>query len=378
MVGSGLYFHMPFCRSRCGYCHFISLPYDRVLARRYDHAVLREIESRPEIKTGCSDIDSIYFGGGTPSILAAKHILGILQACRLKFRVQDDCEISLEANPGTISKTKIAAYRRGGICRISMGAQTFSDQELSAIGRSHSSAMVFDSLRRLKEGGFENINLDLMLGLPYQTRASWKHNLETVADFGVPHVSVYMLDLDDPCPLQTRVEEGAVLLPEDDLVSDLYLETIEFLASCGYQQYEISNFARPGYACRHNLKYWKREPVYSFGLGSHSFDGNTRWANTSQMDDYLAVLEAGKNPRAWQESVNAENALQETLFLGLRLTSGVDWKCLQNSYGAESLSTYESALEDWLQQGLVQKTGDVVRLTASGMLLSNEVFQQFV
>ncbi len=369
---------MPFCRSRCSYCHFISLPYDRALASRYDHAVLREIESHPEAKADGRDVDSIYFGGGTPSILAEKHILGILQACRCIFRVQDDCEISLEANPGTISKIKIAAYRKSGIRRISMGAQTFSDRELSAIGRAHSSAMVLDSLRRLREGGFENINLDLMLGLPYQTRVSWKHNLETVADLDIPHVSVYMLDLDDPCPLQTRVEEGAVFLPEDDLVSDLYLETIEFLASCGYQQYEISNFARSGYACRHNLKYWKREPVYSFGLGSHSFDGNKRWANTSQMDDYLAAVEAGKDPRAWQESINAENALQETLFLGLRLTEGVDWKGLQNSYGAESLSTYEGALEDWLQQGLAQKTGDVVSLTASGMLLSNEVFQQFV
>ena len=336
------------------------------------------MESCPEAKAGGSDIDSIYFGGGTPSILAAKHILGILQACRHRFRVQADCEISIEANPGTISKTKIAAFRRGGIRRISMGAQTFSDRELSAIGRAHSSAMVCDSLRQLREGGFDNVNLDLMLGLPYQTRMSWKHNLETVAGFGIPHVSVYMLDLDEPCPLQAKVAEGAVLLPEDDLVSDLYLETIEFLASCGYQQYEISNFARPGFACRHNLKYWKREPVYGFGLGSHSFDKNTRWANSPQMDDYLAAVESGKNPRTWRESMDADHALQETLFLGLRLTEGVDWKSLQNSYGAGRLSTYEGTLQDWLQQGLAQKTGDVVRLTASGMLLSNEVFQQFV
>ena len=369
---------MPFCRSRCSYCHFISLPYEPAIASRYDHAILREIESSPETTADCGEVDSIYFGGGTPSILVAKHILGILQACRGKFRVQDNCEISLEANPGTISKTKIAAYRRGGIRRISMGAQTFSDRELSAIGRAHSSAMVFDSLRRLREGGFENINLDLMLGLPFQTRASWKQNLETIASFGIPHVSVYMLDLDDPCPLQTKVAEGAVLLPEDDLVSDLYLETIEFLTSCGYQQYEISNFARPGYACRHNLKYWKRDPVYGFGLGSHSFDGNTRWANAFQIDDYLAAVEAGKDPRTWQEFMDADHALQETLFLGLRLAEGVDWTGLQNSYGAEKLSTYESALQDWIQQGLAQKTGDVVRLTASGMLISNEVFQQFV
>jgi oxygen-independent coproporphyrinogen-3 oxidase len=238
--------------------------------------------------------------------------------------------------------------------------------------------MIFDSLRLLKEGGFDNINLDLMLGLPHQTRKTWKNTLDRVAGLGIPHVSVYMLDLDDPCPLHAKVEEGAVKLPEEDLISDLYLETIEFFTSWGYRQYEISNFARPGFACRHNLKYWRREPVYGFGLGSHSFDGTARWANTSQVDAYLEAVETGQSPRPWHESVDTDHALQETLFLGLRMTEGVDWGCLRNKFGEQRLSKYEAPMQEWLQKGLIEKDGDTMRLMPSGMLISNEIFQLFV
>jgi oxygen-independent coproporphyrinogen III oxidase len=377
-LGSGLYFHIPFCRSRCSYCHFISLPHNRLVADRYAKAVLRELEYSAKTTIGEESVDSIYFGGGTPSIVAAKHILDILQFSRNYLRISEDCEISIEANPGTTSETKIASYRRGGINRVSMGAQSFSDRELAGVGRVHSAKMIFDSLPLLRNGGFENINLDLMLGLPHQTRESWKRGLENVVRLEIPHLSVYMLDLDDACPLQAKVEDGAIVLPEDDLISDLYVETIEILESFGYQQYEISNFARPGYACRHNLKYWRREPVYGFGLGSHSFNGNARWANISKMDDYLAAVESGRNAETWRERIDADHALQESLFLGLRLTEGVDWNVLQSVFGAQKLSEYESAMQDWLKKGLLQKHGTSMRLTASGMLVSNEIFQQFV
>lgn len=340
--------------------------------------MLREVEKYPETGADDNAIHSIYFGGGTPSIVPAEHIWDILQACRHKFRVIDDCEITVETNPGTVSNTKIDVYRKGGVTRISMGAQSFSSRELAAIGRIHTPGMILDSLGRLKESGFENINLDLMLGLPHQTRESWKNSLETVAGLGITHVSVYMLDLDDQCPLQVLVKEGTVTIPEDDLISDLYLETIEFLSSCGYRQYEISNFALTGYVCHHNLKYWRREPVYGFGLGSHSFDGNARWANISHLKDYLAAIEGGQNPRAWLESIDANHALQETLFLGLRLAEGVDWSLLQGRFGAQKIAGYEAAVQEWLRRGLVEKNGEIVRLTPSGMLLSNEIFQQFV
>ena len=375
---SGLYFHIPFCRSRCHYCHFISLPYSRLAASRYERAVLRELELHAAARADDAAVGSIYFGGGTPSMVPAEHISTMIQACRREFRVTADCEISVETNPGTVHKAKNEIYRRCGVTRISMGAQSFSSAELAAIGRIHSPEMIVDSLGCLKESGFENINLDLMLGLPHQTRESWKNTLETAVGLGIAHVSVYMLDLDSQCPLQALVEKGTVTLPEDDLISDLYLETIEFLSSCGYGQYEISNFSLPGYACRHNLKYWKREPVYGFGLGSHSFDGNARWANSDTMDEYLAAVESGRGPKAWMESVDENHALQETLFLGLRLAEGVDWSVLQGRFGAQKLAVYEAAVDDCLRRGLAEASGDVVRLTPSGMLVSNEIFQQFV
>ncbi len=376
-LSSGLYFHIPFCKSRCNYCHFISREYERSEAIRYGKAVLREIESSAAAGAGMA-VDSIYFGGGTPSIVPAKHIVDILRACRRKYRVSEECEISIETNPGTVSDGKIAAYRESGITRISMGAQSFSSLELAAVGRIHSPEMILDSLNRLKTGGFKNINLDLMLGLPYQTGESWKATLDVIPGLEIAHISVYMLDLNEGCPLQTMVREGKLIIPQDDLISDLYLETIDFLSSCGYEHYEISNFALPGYRCCHNIKYWKRKPVYGFGLGSHSFDGKMRWSNWAGMEDYLTAVESGKSPVEWRNPIDKERALQETLFLGLRMSEGVDCSLLKNLFGARRLSAYENAMQEWLRIGLIENNGRVLRLTAAGMLVSNEIFQQFV
>lgn len=376
-MNPGLYIHIPFCQSKCNYCHFISFPYRRVLASRYEKAVIREIKCGFASEAN-KEVDSIYIGGGTPSLVPARHINDILTTCRGRFRIQDNCEISIEANPGTISEKKVAAFRKSGVNRISIGAQSFVDQELSAIGRLHNAKMVFDSLHQLKKGGFENINLDLMLGLPFQTKASWKRNLEIFAQLEVPHVSIYMLDLDDQCPLYKLVANGSVRIPEEDLVSDMYLETIDSLSSCGYLQYEISNFARQGYACRHNLKYWLRNPVHGFGLGSHSFDGTARYANKSQISDYLEAIETGISPMSWREPIGIDQALQETLFLGLRLTEGIDLTQLNGTYSPEVLSKYTACFQDLADQGLITRNDERIRLTALGMLLSNEIFQLFV
>jgi oxygen-independent coproporphyrinogen-3 oxidase len=377
-LGSGLYFHIPFCRSRCSYCHFTRRPFHRATVDRYEKALLQELENFIASGNNPGDVDSIYFGGGTPSLVRAQLIAEISRLCRNLFTLAEDSEITLEANPGTLSRSKVAAYKKCGVSRISVGAQSFSQQELAEIGRIHSPETIIDSCHLLKEGGFENINLDLMLGLPYQTRQSWKRNLEHVAGLGIPHLSIYMLDLDEPCLLKTRAEDGYVTLPEDDFVSDLYLETLEFLAGCGYRQYEISNFALPGFECRHNLKYWKRVPVLGFGLGSHSFDGHNRWANTAQMDGYLESVEAGQRPQAWMELIDAAHALQEELFLGLRLTEGIDLEALRNEYGQESVGKYEAILQDCVRRGLLEQTAGRMQLNTSGMLISNEIFQQFV
>ncbi len=373
----GIYFHIPFCQTKCSYCHFISMIFNQGLADRYQKAVLEEMRSHPS-DAEMDEVNSIYFGGGTPSLVPAEHITGILRECRRRFRISDDCEVSLEANPGTLSAGKVAAYRDEGINRISLGAQSFVNQELSVIGRLHTAAMIEESMDLLRSHGFTNINLDLMLGLPMQTAESWRKNLETICRISVPHISVYMLDLDDCCPLQSLVAGGSIRLPDDDFISDLYLETIGFLSSHGYQQYEISNFAYPGYACHHNLKYWMREPVHGFGLGSHSFDRDSRYANWSLIEDYLSAIESGRSPVSWRETVTPAQALGETLFLGLRLTEGVDWRQVRSRYGDNDVLKYEDSLRELSGRGLLEWRDSVVRLTASGMLVSNEIFQLFV
>ena len=373
----GIYIHIPFCRSKCNYCHFVSIPFHEETAERYRRCILSEMHS----VSSCAEteeVNSIYFGGGTPSVVPAEHISDILRACKRQFRVSEDCEISLEANPGAITAEQAAVLGRAGINRISLGAQSFVDRELSSIGRLHSSEMILQSGNQLREMGFENLNLDLLLGIPGQTRENWRYSLQKAVDLSVLHISVYMLDLDEPCKLRDLVADGLVQVPEEDLISELYLETISFLSGCGYVHYEISNFSRPGYSCRHNLKYWRREPVCGLGVGSHSFNRHSRYENRADLEGYFNSIEHGLSPICRRNAIGNSQALQETLFLGLRLTDGVDWRQLQRIYGADELSRYESCLREFSAKGWVEWEDNVVRLTPEGMLLSNEIFQLFV
>ncbi len=324
------------------------------------------------------EVDTIYFGGGTPSLIPESGIVNILAALRSGYRVAGGCEISLEANPGTLSEEKMAAYRNCGVNRISIGAQSFVDAELAAIGRLHTPSMIHEAVHGLKRNGFQNLSLDLMLGLPFQTRGSWKHTLNTLAQLDIPHISIYMLDLDDKCPLSELVANGSIAVPDEDFLADMYLETIDFLAAHGYQQYEISNFARPGYVCRHNRKYWKREPVIGFGLASHSFDGKIRYANSSKMNDYLAAVENNQSPVDFRETVGPVQALQEILFLGLRMNEGIDWDSLSVNFEKEKVMEYSGYFRELSARDLLRFENGRIRLTSSGMLLSNEITQYFV
>jgi oxygen-independent coproporphyrinogen-3 oxidase len=323
-------------------------------------------------------VDSIYFGGGTPSLIPAEHIEQILDACRATFALTADCEISLEANPGTIDSSKVLTYRNAGINRISMGAQSFDDRELSVIGRLHNSEMIEESWSLLRAHGFQNINLDLILGLPLQTSKSWRKNLDKLVSLEIPHVSIYMLDLDEESPLMPLILNGSLTLPDEDMVADLYIETINSMRFGKYLQYEISNFSYPGYACRHNLKYWNREPVQGFGLGSHSFDGRSRSSNCTEIEAYCRLIESGQSPVVWRETITEERALQESLFLGLRLSEGIDWSSLRNHHVSDRLDYYEKALKTSCEDGLIIWKGSNASLTVKGILLSNEIFQIFV
>ena len=381
MAVAGCYFHIPFCASKCAYCHFLSFPFDKKMESRYENAVLSELrhfESRLENTT---PVDSIYFGGGTPGLIPVEHIADILDECRRIFPIAADCEITLETNPGTVTMKKASGYLAAGINRISLGSQSFSNAELQAVGRIHSAAQITDSLNTLYGAGFDNISLDLMLGLPEQNTESWRTTLRAAVSFSVRHISVYMLDLDEPSRFTALVTSGEVLLPGEDLVANLYAETINFLSLYGLKQYEISNFASEGSASRHNIKYWQRMPVYGFGLGSHSFDGRFRYANVSDINEYCSRVENGRSPVAWRSEVTDTQALEETFFLGLRMTEGVDlWNFATDLKDAVSgfLAERQKALEDFRSGGLLYFDSYRMRLTGKGMLLSNEVLELFV
>jgi len=378
-VTLGLYTHIPFCTSKCSYCHFISYPYRQAAAARYQRALLKEIATQPIPDETPREVDTIYFGGGTPSLVWADCISDILEAFRDRFHIQETCEISMEANPETLSsKGRIKSYRMCGVNRISLGAQSFVSRELEAIGRIHSAGMIRNAVKELRRTGFQNISLDLILGLPFQTKESWSYTLNELLLLEIPHVSVYMLDLDDPCPLSDLINQGRVSVPDDDFLADMDLKTVDFLAEQGYCQYEISNFARPGYACRHNLKYWMRGSVLGFGLASHSFNGKERYANQSQLESYIEAVEANHDVAIYREGISTQQALQETLFLGLRMNEGIDWAALCRIYGADTTAKYSKYLQELRDRNLVQIEGGRVRLTLSGMLLSNEIFQHFV
>jgi putative oxygen-independent coproporphyrinogen III oxidase len=374
----GIYIHIPFCQTRCSYCHFVTRPWRDGIAERYSDAVVREIEMHFATHPCREQVDTIYFGGGTPSIVPAEHIEAMLHICRNCFPIAPDAEISLEANPETITDEKIKAYRRLGVNRISLGAQSFDEEGLRRVGRTHSADDVERSLELLRSNGVDNLNLDLMLGLPAQTERTWREDLDHMFMLAPPHVSVYMLDLDEKTPLYHSLKKIPQPMPEDDQISDWYLESIEHFAAHGYDQYEISNFAQPGMRSRHNLKYWQREPVLGFGVASHSYDGSSRYANHSNMNAYLQFVEKGESPVEWYQPLGRRQALEETLFLGLRLLQGVDWNRMKHEYEESELSGYEASLREMSSRGLIDWDDATVRLTPQGILLSNEVFQTFV
>jgi len=377
-MDAGIYVHIPFCQAKCLYCSFNSQPLEPGLADRYCVALVREIGLWASGSAVPWKADTVYFGGGTPSALPAARIAQILAACREAVVMDGNAEVTLEANPGTLTADKLAAYRNAGVNRVSLGAQSFSDRDLASLGRLHRASDIHRSLQLLTLCGFDNVSLDLMLGLPGQTADGWQENLRELSSLGPGHASVYMLELEPCVPLYRALEEGEVSLPEEDEVADWYLETRNRLQDSGYRQYEISNFSRTGMQCRHNVKYWERVPVIGFGAGSHSFDGLRRYANEPDPLRYTQAVEAGRSPVCCSHALTEDEKLEETLFLGLRLTQGLDWSCVERDSASPNLRTCETILRGLAQRGLVEWDARRVRLTAEGMLLSNEVFQQII
>ena len=385
----GLYISVPFCRTKCSYCNFASDVFSKAVFGKYVDRVCSDIANAYRIAEemrGELDgvVDTIYLGGGTPSVLDPAELQRIFAAARNRFEVQADAEITVECAPGTLTPAVIDSLVSSGVNRVSLGLQSFVDKEASAVGRLHTRETALADIAKLRAAGISNINLDLIAGLPHQTMESWRYSLEEVIATGVPHVSVYMLDVDEDSRLGRELIAGgtkyhAHFVPDEDLTADLYGVACERLHAAGIEQYEISNFADTGRESRHNLKYWTRQPYLGFGVDAHSMlrslDPDAEAVRFSAPDS-LEDFTAGKpGPRT---VITSRAALEECFFLGLRLNAGVNLEPLRAQFGTTVVSQFSPTLLDLASLELIDWSGDNIRLTARGRLLSNDVFERFL
>lgn len=361
-MAAGIYLHLPFCRVHCTYCPF-AISTDLSLQDDYTTALVREIRA----SVGGA-VDSVYFGGGTPSRTSLENMERIVAAIRTRFELAADVEFSIESNPEDVTEDNLRAWRELGVNRLSIGVQSFEDAELTPLGRFHGGDLAAEAVERAAESGVRT-NLDLIAGLPGQSVESFRVTLERAVAGGAGHLSLYMLDLEEKTPLETQVRRGRVTVPDDELVADMYLAAIDTLAAAGLQQYEISNFARPGEECRHNLRYWTRGEYFGFGMSAHSFRNGERFANTRNIRHYIEL-----SPEAtdFREQLGETEIRHETIFLGLRRTTGLVYRELTTLCGEEGIEWIERGIRDgWLRQ-----EGDRVAFTPSGFLSSNELISQ--
>lgn len=366
-----LYIHVPFCRRKCGYCSFVSGADRADDINAYVDAVRVELARR----AGGETLTSIYFGGGTPSLLSAGQLGDIFAAVRLHFNIRENAEISLEANPGTVDEDYLAEIRRLGINRLSLGFQSLDDAELGLLGRIHTAAEAREALAAARRAGFDNINLDLIYGLPGQTLAAWRRTLETAIDLHPEHLSLYALTLEPDTPMYRDVESGRLPAIDPDRAADQYELAEDMLDGADYRHYEISNWALPGRECRHNLVYWNNEPYLGIGVAAHSSVGGHRLANTDDLDAYLAAfsgssLSAGK----MDEEISPAMYRAESVILGLRQGQGIDLTAISGRLGIDVLSEYGVRFEEMMEAGLLERSNGNIRLTRRGRLLGNEVF----
>jgi len=382
MLG-GVYLHIPFCKSRCSYCDFATDVYKRgEIVDRYVDALTSEIlaahdEKNPPANAGGSDlsIDTIYFGGGTPSLLTPLQLEKILSVVDKQFAVQPERELTVEMNPATVTLEKLKDYRSLGVNRASFGVQTFDDTELKRLARGHNAEDARMTFRLLRDAGFENISFDLIAGLPRQTLADWERNLDEALTLQPEHLSLYLLEIHDGTPLATQVRDGRQPMPDEDLAAEMYELMLDKVTAAGYAQYEISNFARTGFESRHNTKYWRLEPVYGFGVSAHSFDGSQRYANERDTAKYVSLIEGSGGADVMREQIDAAS---EFIFLGLRLNKGIDAAEYKTRFGIDLHEKYSAELKEIRDAGLIETDGRNFRLTRRGMLFSNEVFRVFI
>jgi oxygen-independent coproporphyrinogen-3 oxidase len=385
---SGIYISVPFCRSKCTYCNFASGVFSAGQMGRYVDRVIEDMRAFHDyaIKMGVQipdAVDSIYLGGGTPSLLPPDELKKLFFTLRQEFKVLPKAEITVECAPGTLTDGVIQALATRGVNRVSLGVQSFVDQEAASVARLHTREKTLDDIERLRKAGISNINVDLIAGLPHQTRESWEYSLEEAIATGVPHVSVYMLEVDEDSRLGRELIAGgakyhAHFVPDDDLTAEFYETACERLNTAGIQQYEISNFAREGFESRHNLKYWTRQPYLGFGVDAHSMlpavSAEAESVRLATTDDYDRFFVATNFKTS---AVSPGQALEESFFLGLRLNRGIDMERLREEFG-DAVEKFEGTIDELVEDGLLIRNGENLQLTNRGRLLSNEVFGRFI
>ena len=370
----GLYVHVPFCSAICHYCNFNRGLMDAALKAAYVDAVVAHIHRAAEDVP----VDTIYFGGGTPSLLEADEIARLHAACASSFALAPDTEITMEANPETVDESRLAGFRAAGVNRLSFGVQSCLDDELRRLGRLHTAARAHEALAEARRAGFDNVSLDLMMWLPGQSVAQWLHSVDALIEASPDHASLYLLELYPNAPLQELMARQQWSRTAEDDAADMYEAAMERLESAGLRQYEISNVARPGRESRHNLKYWKDSDWLAFGCGAHGSRDGRRWKHVAETSAYIARVAAGADPVGEARTLHRDERLGEALFMGLRLTEGVSTDLYRVRFGQDVWTRYGEALTPAVEAGLLVHDTSGIRLTRRGMLLANEVMQVFV
>lgn len=377
-----LYVHIPFCVQKCLYCDFLSMPVDETIHRHYVNKIIEEIEQKAEDYKEYK-VTSLFFGGGTPSILSSGMIAEIMEALQQRFSIEKNAEITIECNPGTITGQKLEEYRTSGINRISMGLQSANNEELKKLGRIHSFEVFLQNYDLVRKSGFHNVNIDVMSALPEQTVSDWTYTLKEVLKLKPEHISAYSLIIEEGTPFyqtyaedEQRREDGEepVYLPKEETERAMYQLTGEMLLDRGYDRYEISNYAKKGKECRHNIGYWTRENYLGLGLGSASLIENVRFSNTSDLQIYLK----GDFTTQQREVLGRKEQMEEFAFLGLRMIKGISRRSFREAFGVEIEAVYGDVIRKMIAQGLLTQQSGNIFLTEEGISVSNYVMSEFL
>lgn len=379
-----LYVHIPFCVQKCAYCDFLSVPADESLRQEYVDVLIQEIKGYKEMYRDYR-VSTVFIGGGTPSILHPHQASMIFEALRDSFQIHSDAEITFEANPGTVTEEKLTAWKEAGVNRLSIGLQSVKDEELQMLGRIHDHQQFLDTWKLVRQAGMKNVNIDLISAIPGQTLESWRETLRKTAELSPEHLSVYSLIIEEGTPFYEKYGEtacaensSASLLPDEETERLMYEETETILREYGYARYEISNYAKPGYECRHNIGYWQRKEYLGIGLGASSLIKKTRFRHISDLRRYLTVSKDVRNICEEEEMLTVGDEMEEFMFLGLRMMCGVKKSEFFRLFGVSIEDIYKKPLSKMKENGLLEMKGDQICLTKRGIDISNYVFEQFL